>query len=310
MDKKANLMQLEAQLESALRQPGNLDKVAGIMLQPILRDLLHEGRIRQCFATYQLGLGEEAYFDGDVAVPAAALSMEGIPEQVEVKSDRVRVETSPIALKALVRWNESNFRKFDILNRTQERAKSSIQTQEDKKGFDLIDYSSTLYHTAVTSSGGKLNIESIADAMAKMKQGRVLPHKLVINPLRSKDLMMLATTASSGPLFLPETSEAIMKSGRVGSIWGLQVLEVPDGEGLVRRTGPATESISSVSLVSPTSAYVLAAPNYVGVMAIRTDLTIETQKSVDNFADLFGIWEDIGFLVRYSKGIVKINVTA
>ena len=308
LEKTANFLEIEAELDKIYRSPGGLDKTGAMMLQPIVRDLLHEGRVRQCFATYQLGLGEEALFDADVSVPAASLSMEGLPEEVEVKSDRVRIETTPIAVKALVRWNESNFRKFDILNRTQERAKAAIQTQEDKKGFDLIDYSSTLFNTAITNTQTYLVIDSIAEGISVLAEARVMPHKLVINPYRRKDLLLLQKTTNAGPLFMPETSEANMRQGRVGSIFGLQVLEVPNGESVVRRTGAASESISDVAIIDRKKVYVLGPQNYVGVLAIRTDLTVETQKSVNDFADLFGIWEDLGFLVRYAKGILRINV--
>lgn len=306
-----SIHEVEAALDAMYRSPGGLDKTAAMMLQPLLRDLLHEGRIRQCFATYQLGLGEEAYFDADISVPAAALSMEGLPDQVEVKSDRVRIDTTPIAVKALARWNESNFRRFDLLNRIQERSKASVQTQEDKKGFDLIDYSSTQFHDEIKSgSATALTIDSIAEGISNMAEARVQAHKLVINPVRRKDLILLQKLTSAGPLFLPETSEANLKQGKVGAIFGLQVLEVPNGEGVVRRTGASTEEIVDVTIIDRAKAYILGAPNYVGVFAVRTDLTIETQKSVNDFADLFGVWEDIGFLVRYSKGILRIAVSA
>lgn len=312
MEKKATMMELEAKLDSLYRSPGGMEKTAAVMLQPLLRDLLHEGRIRQVLAMYQLGMGEEALFDSDVSVPAAALSMEGLPEQIEVKSERVRIDTTPIALKAFVRWNESNFRKFDILNRTQERAKAAIQTQEDKKGFDLIDYSSTLYHTAVSSTGSVLKLDAIAEAKSKMARARVRPEKLIINPILEKDLDMLSvsSTVGAGPLFLPETSEAIMKTGKIGTVLGLKVLSVPDGEGTVRRTSATAETITDITIIDPSTAYVVGPQNYVGVFAVRTDLTIETMKSVNDFADLFGIWEDVGFLVKYAKGICKISVTA
>jgi hypothetical protein len=310
LDKTANLIEVEAELDQIYRSPGGLDKVGQMMLQPLLRDLLHEGRVRQVYATYQLGLGEEALFDADVSVPAAALSMEGLPDQVEVKSDRVRIETTPIAVKALVRWNESNFRKFDILNRTQERAKASIQTQEDKKGFDLLDFSSTLFHSEVTQIAGqtRLNIDSIAEGVARLAEARVMPSKLIINPFRRKDLLLLSAQNAGSPLFAPEKSDALLRQGRVGDIFGLQVLEVPNGEGTVRRTGPNAESISDVTIIDRQKAYVVGPQNYVGVLAVRTDLTVETQKSVNDFADLFGIWEDLGFLIRYSKGILRIGI--
>lgn len=310
IDKNASMQQVEAALDQIYRSPGGLEKTAQMMLQPLLLDLLHEGRIRQLFATYQLGLGEEAVFDGDVTVPAASISMEGLPNTSEVKSDRIKIDTSPIALKALIRWNESNYRKFDILNRTQERGKAGVQTQEDQKGMNLIDWSSILYHAAIAQPAGqiRLNLDSIAEAIGTMAEARVMPSRLVFNPYRRKDLLLLSAQNPGAPLYMPETSEALMKAGKIGTIFGLQVIEIPNGEAVVRRTGGLTIDVTDVTLVNRQRAYVLGPQNYVGVFVVRTDLTVETQKSVNDFGDLFGIWEDVGFLVRYSKGILRIEI--
>ena len=65
-----------------------------------------------------------------------------------------------------------------------------------------------------------------------------------------------------------------------------------------------------MQIINPNSAYLVTDPDKVGVMAIRTDLTVETQKMVEKMADVFAIWEDLGFLIRYTKGIMKFGITA
>src|SRR5271154_3201557 len=77
--------EVESRLTRLLNSPGGLQKVAQQMLSPLKRDLLYEGRVRQLFQTYKLALGEEAVFDADVDVPAAAISIEGLPQQLEVR---------------------------------------------------------------------------------------------------------------------------------------------------------------------------------------------------------------------------------
>ena len=99
--------EVERKLTALLQSPGGLQKVAAQMLSPLKRDLLYEGRIRQLFQTYKLALGEECSFDVDVDVPAAAIGVEGLPEQLVIKSERIRIETSPISVAPRVRWVES-----------------------------------------------------------------------------------------------------------------------------------------------------------------------------------------------------------
>lgn len=300
--------EVEARLTRLLNSPGGLQKVAQQMLSPLKRDLLYEGRVRQLYQTYKLALGEEAVFDADTDVPAAALSIEGLPQQLEVRSDRIRIETSPIASRPLVRWNESNFRKFDILNRVQERSKASIQLAEDVRGFNLIDFAAGLTNqTAAASLAGttaasnnpstdsvatKLDQDTLVEGITTLRSRLLVASKIWINPLRNKDLMLFNTTVSGtggAGIFAPNFQEQALKAGRVGSIWGVEVLE---------------------SVVVPSAnVYVLAPADYLGVLAVRTDLSVETMKNVMEMADVFAIWEDIGFVIRFAKGIHKISIT-
>lgn len=291
MEKNMSTNEVEMKLTSLLRSPGGIDKIAQQMLFPLKRDLVYEGRIRQLFQTYKLALGEEAVFDGDVNVPAAQLSVKGLPEQAYVYSDRVRVETSPLATKVLLRWNETNFRKFDILNRAQERAKAALQQEEDVRGIRVIDYASTLFHTGIPAGVAFLRPQEIAQAIATMRKFRQIAAKLLMNPIRMQDIMLFNVNSSGGSgtgIYSPYVQEQVLKSGRLGMIWGTEIIES--------------------DRVDEKKIYCMAPAEYVGVMAIRTDVSVETMKDVNQFADIFVIWEDIGFLCRYSRGILPITL--
>jgi len=306
-DRSLSASEVESRLTRLLNSPGGLQKVAQQMLSPLKRDLLYEGRVRQLYQTYKLALGEEAVFDADLDVPAAALSVEGLPQQLEVRSDRIRIETAPISSRPLVRWNESNFRKFDVLNRVQERAKASIQEQEDIKGYNLINYASGLTNqtpvnslagttaasnnpTVISAGSGLLTQQLLVQGIVTLRSKLLVASKIWINPLTNADLMLFNTLTSGtggAGIFAPNFQEQALKAGRVGSIWGVEVLE---------------------SIVVPSSqCFVLAPADYLGVLAVRTDLSVETMKNVMEMADVFAIWEDIGFVIRFVKGIVLIN---
>ena len=284
---------VETKLNEILRSPGGIDKIAQQMLYPLKRDLLYEGRIRQVFQTYKLALGEEAVFDGDVNVPAVSLSVKGLPVQTAVFSDRIRIETSPLAAKVILRWNETNFRKFDILNRAQERAKASIQQEEDIRGIRVLEAAATLFHAAIPDAGsGQLRLTELAQAIAKMRQFRQVPAKIFMNPLRMQDVMLFNVNLLGGGgtgIFSPYVQEQVLKAGRLGLLWGAEILES--------------------DRVPEKKVWLLAPPEYVGVMAIRTDISVETLKDVNQFGDVFVIWEDIGYLVRYSRGMIQITIT-
>ena len=317
LTKIANNIVRDAELNKVASQPGGLQVIANLMMKPMVRDLLHESRVRQVFSTYQLSLGEEAYLDADVSVKAYQLAMNGLPEAVEVKTDRMHVNTLPISILTRTRWNESNYRKYDILTRAQERAKSAVMSEEDLKGFSLLDaaaaegfYSDAVKHPDLDTAGQGLQIDQIATGISYMWEARIQPHRLVINPRAQKNLLMLknGTAAAGDALFMAEQSNENMKKGIVGKVWNLQVLNVPNGESFAYRDNTGKETITDLEIISPSAAYIVTDPDKVGVMAIRTDLTVETQKMVESFSDVFAIWEDLGFLIRYTKGIMKLGL--
>jgi len=307
-DKGVDKREIEARLTRLLSTPGGLQKVGAQMLSPLKRDLLFEGRGRQILMTYKLAVGEEAYFDADVDVPAAAISVEGLPQELEVRSDRILIMTSPISVKTVIRWNESNYRKFDILNRTQERAKASIQFQEDSRIYNLLKFASNLTNQGkvrslegttaeslnpsnIPETAGRLTQETLVTAITTLRSKLLVAGKILINPLRSKDLMLFNTavggTGGAG-IFAPNFQEQLLKAGKIGSIWGVEIVE---------------------SIVVPANeVYVLAPADYLGVIAIRTDVEINTLKDPNQNADVFSIWEDIGMAIRFAKGIVRIEV--
>lgn len=311
--KITNKLVKEAELAKIASQPNGLQVIANLMMKPLVRDLLHESRVRQIYATYQLGLGEEAYLDADVSVKAFQIAQNGLPEEIQVKSERLHIDTNPISILTKTRWNESNYRKYDILTRAQERSKSAVMSEEDLKGFALVEtaaasgfYSDATAFPGLTSASGLL-LEEVAKAMSYMLEARMQPTKLVINPRQQAYLLMLNTGMTSQPLFMAEQSNENMKKGIMGKVWNVAVLNVPNGESFEYRNANGETVIEDIQIIDPSKAYLLSDAEKVGVMAIRTDLTVETQKMVEKFSDIFGIWEDLGFLIRYTKGIVKMT---
>lgn len=312
----ANYLTREAELAKVAKQPGGMQVIANLMMKPLVRDLLHESRVRQVYATYQLGLGEEAYLDADVSVKAFQIAMNGLPEAVQIQTERVHINTTPISVLTKTRWNESNYRKYDILTRAQERSKSAVMSEEDVMGFGLLEaattdasafYNKDEYKEDIGSATG-LAIEQVASGIAFMSEARINPNKLIINPRSQKNLLMLHSNTAATPLFMAEQSNENMKKGLVGKLWNLNVLNVPNGESISYRNEDGRDVIEDIQIINPKAAYIVSDPEKVGVMAIRTDLTVETQKMIEQLSDLFVIWEDLGFLVKYTKGMMRLDL--
>ena len=305
---KLSNIEKEAALNAMYSSPNGLQKIAAVMLNPIIRDLLHEGRGRQCLAIDKLQQGMDATYDSDVSAKACVCSADGVPQLSVIESGRFIVPTFPIGVQASIKWVESNYRKFDMINRTQERAKSALQSVEDKRIFDLISFASTQHYAAQdTTDTGRVSLLDLAIAKATLEKGRVPAAKMVMTPVRAVDVELLYNGTSYGPLFLPQTSEANVNKGLGKNILGMDIVTVPDGD-TVTRVLNGKEVIEDLPIITDNEIFVLGRPEMVGIMTIRQDVLVETQKWVRGLEDLFAIYEIVGFGVRYAKGQLKVNV--
>ena len=306
---KMNTIEKEAALNAMYASPNGLQKIAAVMLNPIIRDLLHEGRGRQCLAIDKLQQGMDATYDSDISAKACVCSADGVPQLSVIESGRFIVPTFPIGVQASIKWVESNYRKFDMINRTQERAKSALQSIEDKRIFDLIAFSSRQHYAAQNSAEvGRVTLLDLAKAKAKLEKGRVPAAKMVMTPTRAVDVELLYNGATAmGPLFLPQTSEANVNKGLGKNILGMDIVTVPDGD-TVTRVINGKEVIEDLPIISDNEIYVLGRPEMVGIITIRQDVLVETLKWVRGLEDLFAIYEIVGFAVRYAKGQINVHV--
>jgi len=300
-----------AKIEQILKSPYGRNILATQMREQIMREMLFEGKARLMLDSYYLGQGEEAVFDCDLDVPAAQLSVNGLPIISDIKSDRVRIDTNVVSSTFIVKWNEQNFRKFDVMELARRRGQASVQLQEDAKFYTLIKFAAGLTNqtpvlslagtTAATNNPSSFNtFESakvgpidIAKAIGKLR-GKLLPTGAIwINPERLTDFLLfnvsLAGTASGGyGIFAPAIQEEALRTGLVGEIFGVPMYD---------------------SVVVPTDEiFVLAPKEYLGKLAIRTDIDIRFLSDANKAGDVFNIWEDIGMVIRYAKGIVLITV--
>lgn len=322
--------QVEARLNTLAAAPGGMNLIAKELRSPLLREMLYESRCRNLAVTYKLSQGESAEFWSDVAVPAAQIGVDGLPAQVEIKSDYVRVDTRLFTANPYVRWNQSNLTKFDILNSVQQRLKASLMLQEAATWFRLVRYASGLRSGQLVGTAGlentsafsqnapasqqssvtgRLTVDQLATGVAQFGARLVEgAKKLWINPARMADLVLFnsAAPAATGGFgyFAPNTQEALLKKGYIGDFLGMEVVTdivVPYTDSSVptdSKLGTGSENVTG---------YILGPAEYVGVIAVRTDLTVETMKDANRFADVMAGWMDEGFYIRWVKGIQRLT---
>jgi len=311
-EEKIDVIEASKKIDILSKSPFGKNILAAQMREQIMREMLYEGRARNLLDVYYLAQGEEAVFDCDLDVPAAELSVNGLPEISDVKSDRVRIDTNPVSSAFIVKWNEQNFRKFDVMELARRRGTASVQLQEDFKFYNLLSYAAGLTNqtavlslagtTAATNNpdafnsaeAGKINPQDIAKAIGKLRAKLLPVGATFINPEKVADFLLFNVSASTTGeggfgIFAPSIQEETLKTGLVGEIFGVPMVD---------------------SVVVPTNeVYVLAPKEYLGKLAVRSDVEVRFLSDANKAGDVFNIWEDIGMLIRYAKGIVKITIT-
>jgi len=329
LNSKVSKTQVDAKLSALSATPGGLNLIGKELRSPLLREMLYESVARNLAQVYKLSQGESAEFWSDVAVPAAAIGVDGLPAQVEIKSDYVRVDTRLFTANPFVRWNQSNLTKFDILNATQQRMKASLMLQEAAAWYRLVRFASgldagqgstaglegtTAYTqdapgSLVSSKADALSVDQVAQAVANFGSRLIKgSKKLWINPSREADITLFNFTGPGGNggdgFFAPNTQEILLQKGNIGNWIGTEVyadIVVPRNDinaPIASDPGGAGEKVIG---------YVLGPAEYVGLMAIRTDLSIETLKDATRFADVFAGWMDVGFYIRWTKAIQRLT---
>ncbi len=330
LNNEVSTNQVNLKLNNLTASPGGINFLGKELRSPLLREMLYESVARNLAQVYKLSQGESAEFWSDVAVPAAAIGVDGLPGQIEIRSDYVRVDTRLFTANPYVRWNHSNLTKFDILNATQQRLKASLMLQEAAAWFRLVRFASGLRSgqgttaglesttaatqnaptSIATSTAGRLSVDQVAKSVANFGSRLIKgPKKLWINPQRQSDLVLFNFngTAVGGGLgyFAPNTQEILLQKGNIGTWLGCEVYEdivVPTLD-----TGVQIDSKDISAGVEDILGYILGPAEYVGLIAIRTDLSIETLKDATRFADVFAGWMDVGFFIRWTKALQRLT---
>lgn len=292
-------------VSSALSDPTGAGRlhIAAQMMDPIKAEVDYTGIGRQGFIRDLLEQGDIPYYDKDVKVPAVTLSKRGIPPQIRREGDRVWVNILPIASYPIIPIEDTRIRRYDILDRVQEKARADLAEEEDRMIFGNTDSegkpitsiyeaaasataSSDLFtgaNTPVTSNEG-LTRDVLAAAYAAILKRNLVPEAIIMNPVEFVDLLLWGRDE-----YDPQTQREVLQTGRMGSIWNIDIMTsyiVPEGV-----------------------AYMRTSDQYLGVFPILIDLEVMDAPDPAGLNYGFVFYEFIGAAIINVGGVVKLNIT-
>lgn len=257
--------------------------LAQAMANPIRTSLDYQGVGRKLLVVDPLPQGALPVYDKDVDAKAFVISKRGqVPDQI-IEGDRIQVPTFEIVSYPQVRFSQVKERRFNVIDRAQQRAKADIMAVEDEEIFSLIDNAASSGINAVTVSSGKLTREALTQAFKEVEKHDLVVTKIVMNAQAFADIRAWGQNE-----FDPVTQHEVLQTGLFGHIWTADIL--------ISKKVPAN------------TVYVLADPEFVGVMPIRQDIQVIPADKPEELRLGWVIYEEIGLGVVNAMAVAKITL--
>lgn len=260
--------QKEAMLAQAIQSEKGKVALGQAMANPIRRNLDYQGVGRKALVVDPLPQGALPVYDKDIDVAAAIIAANGSVPESRVFGDRVLVPEFEVVSNPTVRIAEVKRRRFNVIDRAQQKARQEIQAQEDANIFSAVDFASSTgvgfggENTRVGFAAARLTLPDLLSIKQLIDEWDLVTAKYFMHIRQFTDLLALSFQSSAGaglnaPVyggFDPVTVREVLQTGLYGSIWGADII---------------------VSKIVPRgTVYGLAEPEFVGVMPIRQDIEV------------------------------------
>ncbi len=251
------------------------------------RDYLAVGR--KAFHVDELPPGTNAIYDFDVDVRGWLISEEGQAPEEQQRPKRVLVKTQEIVSRPKVSFAQIRERRYDIVNRVIEKAKSEVLAAEDTKIFSLMSRAGTasstdsdFYNAPIAISGGVLTQGVLAKALGKIVKHDIPQGFIFVNPERQVDF-----TTWTDSTFDRQTQREVLTSGVLGYVYNMAVIQS--------------------RLVPKNRVWVTGVKEFTGIMPEKQALTTLSSDTVTDLSVGFVIFEEVGFYLWNSSSVVELQ---
>lgn len=266
----------------ALTTEAGRQAIGAQMAVPIRTELDYVGVARKFFEIDVLAQGQIARYDKDIEVRAFTVAKRGKVYEWTVEGEYVEPKTWEIFAPASIRLSQIQQRRFNILDRTQEKIRIQTQLQEDDQFIALLNTTaaantaSNPYTTSTTGCD-----KNFLNDLSSVVMDHDLPcYGFLMRFSSYKDIRSWSNTELD-----PVTMREIIQTGLYGSIWGIDVI--------VSRRVPAG------------TVYALAEPRFFGVMPIRTEMMLMPNDKPEEATIGYVGYEEIGMAIVNSNGLAK-----
>jgi len=240
------------------------------MANPIRRNLDYQGVARKALVVDPLPQGALPVYDRDIDVAAVVVSSNGAAPESRVFGDRVTVPEFEVVSNPTVRIAEVKRRRFNVVDRAQQKARQEIQAQEDANVFAALEFAGDSGQggenaptvldagdgiVAGTTGTGSLQKVGMLNLKRQVDRWDLVTSKYFLNINEFTDILGWESAgAAGGSQVDPVTQRELLQTGLYGHIFGADII---------------------VSKVVPAGrAFACADPEFVGVMPVRQDIEV------------------------------------
>lgn len=260
--------QRDEMIKTALLNEEGKIALGQAMANPIRRNLDYQGVARKALVVDPLPNAVQATYDRDIDVAAFVISSNGSAPESRVFGERVSIPEFEIVSHVTVRNAEVKRRRFNVIDRAQQKARMEIQAQEDANVFAALAFAgdsakggenevATLDAAgpAGGSLAGALTKSGLLQMKRKIDRWDLVTAKYFLNINQFTDILDWESAGAAGSSSIdPVTQREILQTGLYAHIFGADIIVskmVPAGTG-----------------------FACADPEFVGVMPIRQDIEV------------------------------------
>lgn len=255
--------QRDEMIKAALSSQDGKMALGQAMANPIRRNLDYAGVGRKALVVDPLPQGTLAVYDRDIDVRAVVISSNGTATESRVFGDRVNVPEFEIVSNPTVRIHEVKRRRFNVIDRAQQKARMEIQATEDANVFTALSFAGD------DNQGGENKLQVLDNGVTTTELAKVgllnlkrqidrwdlVTAKYFMNINQFTDMLNWESAGASGASQVdPVTQRELLQTGLMGHIFGADIIVT--------------------KIVQPRQVFAVAEPDFVGVMPIRQDIEV------------------------------------
>jgi hypothetical protein len=251
-----NLEESEAILREAFSDPSTegFRQVGQGLLNPIKEVIDYEGLARKIFAPRTVKQGEVVRYDKDVYVQGWVIAEDGQTPQSVVEGKYIYPPEFEVTAYPSIEIKDKFRAQYDILARVQDRARMSIEYQEDLAMVSLLQAGGNQVNTTTTFA--TLNLAALEGIRYQVEQHRLILDKYIIHRQEVSDLVNTVSTQVD-----PITQRELIMAGYIGSILNAMII--------------TTAGTQTFEILDPGDVIGVTAPEYLGGMPVRVELFSE-----------------------------------